>query len=742
MLLCEVDNVDIDSVLNENFNLALSKVKCEEKALVPSALYHGLVNIDEFETYLRPASIFIQSLLDDLDCPPDLNFEDESIDKQLNCIVQYAEQDLKASPLNVDHDSSLECYLYQYAPIGLIPGGWLKNATRLVYAENHSGLMIQEIAKKWFAFSDFELFDGSSIRKAFHKLTNATIECGDPSFVSNTNITPYAFEYSLPALCLGLFPAKYMPEIAGFNLWQSVIGIKTLTGDLGVSETDQHTALRNKLIEEAKALIRQLLCENWCEDAICKQRIVSGFLLAHSTHMRWRASLVADIGSLSPENRMINLIESKAKYAIGYHDNINIKGKSLDHYLEEGEPGYLALLDALKASPYINIKKPHLSPLINQSISFKGKMFGVFTHEEIKVIKDWIADQSDDEDTNYSLPQSPDLAGHYTPPFQAKDFHLFSENVFASKGIEELTYYIANYDKFPIVTPILNRCAKFIVDALERSSEATCPEGYIPQYSMDNLEVMLENNRLFQVMKYKTNMEPLLTGEALINKYVTAFPGYCTDGCWLDGTFQPGKMHLEEYRILYDIYRDENGAGDFNAYHNFIARELFESMGYQFPSLDKPEFYLQENISASFVTPFVQYSLSAKTSSLLPEILGINLMLETNDISSVNRRNSEELKASGYDPLYMDLHVVIDNYASGHGYLAKRAIISLIEGAGRLGSDYQQALWKRVFKAYTGMNNFYNGASNPMIRAILMEISEFTIDTAITEKGNQVPNVA
>jgi hypothetical protein len=276
---------------------------------------------------------------------------------------------------------------------------------------------------------------------------------------------------------------------------------------------------------------------------------------------------------------------------------------------------------------------------------------------------------------------------------------------------------------------------------LNKSAALTCPEPDIPPYSLRAVEMMIERNRQLHMKKFEIDNEPHLKGQDLINKHANSFSAYCTDGCWLDGTMQPEKMHKEEYRILFDIYRDENGAGDFSANHNIIARKLLNSMGYQFPSINQPEFYTTGNSQSSFITPFIQFSLSTDTVRYLPEILGINLTLETNGIGWKYRRDSAELKADGYDPLYMDVHVTIDNFASGHGYMAKRAIISYLESAKQFGTEHQKRMWERVFCAYTGMTNLFDRATNPDIRQIYIELHNFTIEQMLKANEQTKPSV-
>jgi hypothetical protein len=715
--------MDFAKDLNTDVNSSLSNIKVEKNKTNCRDLYHALTDIESNYTYLWPAFIFGQSVLDDIQEHELSNKSD--ISAVFNELISNNEASVKISELD-NSEVVYEHFVYQYAPLGMIPCTWFKSAARLVYAEKNSGLLIQEIAKKWQIVSELSIFNGGSIRNEYQKLAKASIESTDPSFSKDEKIKGFAFEYAIIGQYIGIFQEDNFAESVGYNYWQATVGLEYLMESLGCNLNETQASLIEHLREESKALIALLLDESSVISS-SKRKIIRGFTLAQEAFSKWLSSLQYEVTLVTPRSQMLKLIEGKAKYAVGFHENIKLAGKGLDTYFAGGKTEHISLLDKLLASPFINIANPDISPLISESSYVEGKMFGIFTERELSIIKEWVLFEKE-TDRSHAWTRSDEKAypyREYSGQLSKKDFYSKAKVIFNSKPINELTYYIANFNKFPMVYPILADCAQFSSKVLQKCSDVSCPENYIPAYSIDVLDGIVENNRQLHNMKYQTDKGPYLKDAALINKYVETYPGFCTDGCWLDGTFQPGSMHNEEVRILYDIYRDENGAGNFEGYHNLIARQLLMSMGFEFPSLDSREFYVQDDIKTSFTIPFLQYSLSSQSKSFLPEVLGVNLLLETNDVGAVNRRNAKELKADGYNSLYMDLHIVIDNYASGHGYMAKRAIVSFLEKAGRVGKPNQQALWKRIFRAYNGFHNIYNAQQNPAVRKVLSAVNEY-----------------
>src|SRR5262249_36459182 len=63
------------------------------------------------------------------------------------------------------------------------------------------------------------------------------------------------------------------------------------------------------------------------------------------------------------------------------------------------------------------------------------------------------------------------------------------------------------------------------------------------------------------------------------------------------------------------------------------------------------------------------------------------------------------LEAFGIDPLYYSLHIGIDNAATGHGAMAKRAIeIYPDEVRASSGDDAMQETWRRIWNGYVAFD--------------------------------------
>ncbi|TFF41801.1 iron-containing redox enzyme family protein [Pseudomonas sp. RIT623] len=138
-------------------------------------------------------------------------------------------------------------------------------------------------------------------------------------------------------------------------------------------------------------------------------------------------------------------------------------------------------------------------------------------------------------------------------------------------------------------------------------------------------------------------------------------PTKAVDGAWLHGTLRHWRD--PRYHGLIGTFLEELGNGDPRCNHVLIYQRLLSRLGcLQGPPL-KPERYLQGAL---------QLALGQQCEQRLPEVIGYNLGYEQPPLHLLI--TTHELAELGIDAHYFQLHVTIDNAASGH---ACRALESL-----------------------------------------------------------------
>ncbi|MBK4993270.1 iron-containing redox enzyme family protein [Pseudomonas sp. S37] len=171
-------------------------------------------------------------------------------------------------------------------------------------------------------------------------------------------------------------------------------------------------------------------------------------------------------------------------------------------------------------------------------------------------------------------------------------------------------------------------------------------------------------------------------------------PTKAVDGAWLHGTLS----HWQDPRFhgLIRTFLEELGDGDPRCNHVLIYQRLLSRLGCSQERPLDPARYLQGTL---------QLALGQHCQRFLPEVIGYNLGYEQPPLHLLI--TTHELAELGIDAHYFQLHVTIDNAASGH---ARRAVECFSE----LARDQGPAFYERVRHGYR-LNNL--GTDTPALIA-------------------------
>ncbi|EPG2633988.1 iron-containing redox enzyme family protein [Pseudomonas aeruginosa] len=159
-------------------------------------------------------------------------------------------------------------------------------------------------------------------------------------------------------------------------------------------------------------------------------------------------------------------------------------------------------------------------------------------------------------------------------------------------------------------------------------------------------------------------------------------PTKLVDGAWLYGLLP---HHGEErLRPLLETFLEELGDGVPARNHVLLYRRLLASIGSEEVEGLSDLHYLQGT---------QQLALGHLAADYLPEVIGYNLGYEQPPLHLLI--TTHELRELGFDPYYFQLHVTIDNAASGH---ARKALRALYDNLPQLGG--RAAFLERVRNGY------------------------------------------
>lgn len=411
------------------------------------------------------------------------------------------------------------------------------------------------------------------------------------------------------------------------------------------------------------------------------------------------------VARLDSRLSMALLLQSKAREASVYHEGFNLDGRTLRDWFAEARTDPLPLLDALsKSRRLVCPGMPDRSPIATQMLAYGGPMFRVFKDNDIKIIRDWIADLGR-EDT-WFLPESrADVLGRLSSAFEQPRAAVgrgvptvgitpasIREAYFVLQGralAPATRAFAADYCNFWLAK------AEACVDKTERSLPSNWQPGLMREWL---LEAHARQANRFE----KSREETLPSREAVIDQSLQLAPLTLIDGAWLQGYTDVTLAATRTGAPLFKIYWDELGNGSLPRNHPRVYRDVLAAMGKELPPTGSLDFaFHAEFKSESFGLPVFWLAVGKFPLRYRAEILGLNLAMELSGVGGSYRAAQHFLRHHGFPTIFVDLHNTIDNVSDGHAAWAVDAIdahISAIEDC-----DEAASIWTRVRRGYEAL---------------------------------------
>ena len=222
---------------------------------------------------------------------------------------------------------------------------------------------------------------------------------------------------------------------------------------------------------------------------------------------------------------------------------------------------------------------------------------------------------------------------------------------------------------------------------------------YTPQALRDRMDAVYQG-MADDVDRYEAKHSwTLRTRENVVEWLRQMAPFNQTDGSWLRRIAPVGPMDPVS-ALLFRIYVEELGSGDPSLNHANVYTELLRTVGIELPDIrtrayaDNPDL-----LDSAFTLPLFQLVVSEFPQDFRPELLGMTLYLEWSSLELKNMVRLHEF--FGLDPHFYELHVAIDNAATGHGAMAMHAIELHLEDVRiQSGDDAVQEQWERIWVGY------------------------------------------
>lgn len=656
-------------------------------------LFYALMHVAEHYEVLPLAHHYLKQHLLEVDELHSSNFYKDYHTDQIDSVLKTA------SDLPLPHMTSLNGCLRPCAPVILTEPCWLQAVSQAATCQTPLAVKLMSVYLQL-----------TQNRPYLHLYRAWLLAAGyDPppmqawAFAEDATIDGCIFDFAAIQLALASFPRVFFPELLGFTLaycqapalsdyFPAAEQLQTPDSPSRFMSARKQSAASQLpavmtvtrdyfqlFADQTKDLWRRLQCGFWLYQAH-KQRCYRQFSL-QSEHV------------LSPDQAFVELLQTKAAAAFGHHGKIRLAGQSLDDWFKQSPFDSEDFLTALKQSPYIDPQNPADSPLL-KLFDFGGPMFGVLDEAEKKIVTNWLIAEK---------------TGHQNQPVTAQttaisplkiDNHAVSSIDYAKLDNRKLYYYLVNADLFPeVITAAENK-----VRGILRLSQlcSWLPFKRYSHQAFDDYIAALYRN---EVDAYEPlEGAPKLAKQAYRWGIEQFAPTILTDGCWLQNANQ-ASAYPAISGILHKIFSDECGNGILEQNHPYIYRQLLDSLAIDLPPIHSEAFINYPGfISGAFDIPVYLLAISRCCGRFLPELLGLNMAIELSGLGRVYLRLAEELKYWDINPAIVNVHISIDNLASGHAALAKKAIrLYLDEILAAYGERDMHLQWRRIYTGYRSL---------------------------------------
>ncbi|KAL8796253.1 MAG: hypothetical protein Q9195_001368 [Heterodermia aff. obscurata] len=412
-------------------------------------LFFQLQNLEDHSAVLEPArdellSMFSQGVSRALDLPRGsilliehydpkkiTTFVEEEQDEVLAMWGNYlARREQGQGPELFATAEAAKVWLIQHAPVKFVDGAWLGHIHKIT-----SPFALRSVTKDAWQILSEELGDGDLSKHHVYLYQQLLKDLGSPlpdghsaDFIQPCHWDKMnnhgAWEAAVGQLLISLFPNEFLPEILGFNMHYELITLDTMRAahelkalginpyyfliHIAIDNADSgHTAMAVHTVTRYLDMVRATEGEAAVEQAW--KRVQIGYTLSQtlgSSHGPESSSTGATLSGsvalnipLDPLSAgVIDIFRAKASVSQKFHcqSRVRIGSRTLAEWLaptlwtHQNSRQHLELLTALsQAKPWIYPGASSKSLLVRE-LSWEGRMFGAFTHDEVVALTAWI----------------------------------------------------------------------------------------------------------------------------------------------------------------------------------------------------------------------------------------------------------------------------------------------------------------------------------------------------------------
>lgn len=401
-----------------------------------------------------------------------------------------------------------------------------------------------------------------------------------------------------------------------------------------------------------------------------------------------------------PINAMADLVQRRAREGAVYHHAFKLSGRPLSDWMRDAQTDPLPLVRHLGKSALVRPGEPDRSRLITGLIAPDGKMFRIFSDEDLDIIRRWIV----------ALKAPTSFASDV--PFAGMDLDVWAdvrggdESIGAvPKNIRE-AYFVLQGRALPPQTR--NFALAYVKEWLSHASEdlKVNRREFPLQWKDGSLrEWLLDQHDASACCEFE-NTAAVPSREEVVQSSLQLAPLTLIDGAWLQGFTDTSFAASRVGSFLYQTYWDELGNGSYEINHPKIYRDVLRDMGIELPPTGSLDFAYDPRLhETSFQLPVFWLCLGKLPRTCMATILGMNLAMEFSGVGDGYRAAHRFLKHYGFSTLFVDLHNTIDNVSTGHSAWAADAIDTYLRRVLQMHSqDLFNEEWHKVRVGFASLN--------------------------------------
>lgn len=322
-------------------------------------------------------------------------------------------------------------WLVQQAPVKFVDGAWLAHIHKIT-----TPFILRGVTKAAWQILSEELGDGDLSKHHVYLYRQLLKDVGCPlpdghsaDFIKSSvwdGVNNHgAWEAAVGQLLISLFPNEFLPEILGFNMHYELITLETMQAThelkglginpyyflihIAIDNADSgHTAMAMHTVTRYLDMIRATEGDAALEQAW--KRVQIGYTLSQtlgSSHVHDKAVASSAVSRSFADTdtqvdrlgaRLIDIFKAKASVSHQFHcqSRVRIGGQRLAEWLAPNNWTHSHPQQHLKLLKALSQTKPWIYPgasgksLLVRELSWEGRMFGAFTHDEVIVLTEWI----------------------------------------------------------------------------------------------------------------------------------------------------------------------------------------------------------------------------------------------------------------------------------------------------------------------------------------------------------------